>query len=150
MEGLILLIIEKGAFIILGTVVLCLLFYAIASKKIHRTMDISKDIEEKLKVDEDDVNVASGEINHIIVPDEVDIDDATLKSTQDVDCKKYSVEENSFVRNSTTSMEEVKEILQRDDDEVEKEAESNEDDPIKENNNEGVISKIFGSKKDEE
>ena len=33
---------------------------------------------------------------HIIVPDEVDVDDATLESTQNEECKKYEVDAEKF------------------------------------------------------
>ena len=126
--------------------VVCLVVYTKKMKsqnltEYNQVEELKKRIDE---LDDDNIDVTSKGTGKIIVPDIVDTNDATLKSTQKEECKEYTVGPKQKIEKTVIGKEEKTEIFENT--EIER-VEDKEDDPIKEH--EGLISKVL-NKKDEE
>lgn len=106
------------------------------SSEIDAVEDLKKRIDE-LDEDNVEVNTAQGG-GKIIVPDIVDPDESTRKSTQKEECKEYTVGPKQKIEKTVIGSNKQEEVFVNT--EIER-VEDSDDGPIKEN--EGFISKIL-------
>lgn len=110
----------------------------------NQVEDLKRRIEE---LDDDNVEVDSKKgTGKIIVPDRVDPEESTRKSTQKEECKVYEVKPKQKIEKTVIGTDKKDEVFENV--EIERvEDEEDDDNPIKENN--GILSKII-KKNDEE
>ena len=126
--------------------VVCLIDYTLKMKnqnltEYNQVEELKKRIDE---LDDDNVETTKKGTGKIIVPDIVDPDESTLKSTQKEECKEYVVGPKQKIEKTVIGKENKTEVFENT--EIER-VEDEEDDPIKEN--EGFISKILNNNDDE-
>ena len=105
-----------------------------------------QNIEEYNQVEDDNVETTVEGTGKIIVPDAVDPDDATRKSTQKEDCKVYTVGPKQKIEKTVVGSDEKTETFVNT--EIERVEDEKNDNPIKEE--ESLVEKILKNKKDEE
>lgn len=133
---------------ILSIVALCIIsLYTYKMKEqnlseYNNVEDLKRRIDE---LDDDNVDTDSTGTAKIIVPDIVDSNEATRKSTQKEECKEYTVGPKQKIEKTVIGEENKTETFVNT--KIER-VEDEEDNPIKEN--EGLISKILKNNKDEE
>ena len=109
----------------------------------NQVEDLKRRIEE---LDDDNVEVDSKKgTGKIIVPDRVDPDESTRKSTQKEECKEYEVKPKQKIEKTVIGSDKKDEVFENV--EIERVEDEENDNPIKENN--GILSKII-KKNDEE
>lgn len=109
----------------------------------NQVEDLKRRIEE---LDDDNVEVDSKKgTGKIIVPDRVDPDESTRKSTQKEECKEYEVKPKQKIEKTVIGSDKKDEVFENV--EIERVEDEEDDNPIKENN--GILSKII-KKNDEE
>ncbi|MBQ7410692.1 MAG: hypothetical protein IJW20_04855 [Clostridia bacterium] len=77
----------------------------------------------------DDISNGIDSSKKIMVPDNVDINDSTLKSTQDMDCKQYTVSTNNKITKTVIATENKNDNDLKD--AIISEEDNDDDDPIK-------------------
>ena len=97
------------------------------------------------KLDDDNITTSSQGTGKIIVPDVVDPDESTLKSTQKEECKEYTVGPKQKIEKTVIGKESKTEVFENT--EIERIEDEEDEGPIKEN--EGLISKILNNKDEE-
>ncbi len=109
----------------------------------NQVEDLKRRIDE---LDDDNVETTVEGTGKIIVPDAVDPDDATRKSTQKEDCKVYTVGPKQKIEKTVVGSDEKTETFVNT--EIERVEDEKNDNPIKEE--ESLVEKILKNKKDEE
>lgn len=139
------MIIVVGVILIIALCVISYYTYQMKEQNIseyNNVEDLKRRIDE---LDDDNVETNSTGTAKIIVPDIVDSNESTRKSTQKEECKEYTVGPKQKIEKTVIGEDSKTETFVNT--EIER-VEDEEDDPIKEN--EGLISKILKNNKDEE
>ena len=139
--------------VLLGVIVIVAACFAIAfytnQMKIQNLDEYNQVEDLKRRIDElddDNVETTAEGTGKIIVPDAVDPDDATIKSTQKEDCKVYDVAPKQKIEKTIIGSDEKTETFINT--EIERVEDEEDDNPIKEE--ESLVEKILKNKKDEE
>ncbi len=135
--------------LIISLLILCVCLVVYTRKMKNQNLTEYNQVEELKKrideLDDDNIDVTPKGTGKIIVPDAVDPDESTLKSTQKEECKEYTVGPKQKIEKTVIGKENKTEIFENT--EIERVEDEEDDDPIKEN--EGLISKILNNKDEE-
>ena len=127
--------------------IVCLVVYTLKMKtqnltEYNQVEDLNRRIDE---LDDDNITTSSQGTGKIFVPDVVDPDESTLKSTQKEECKEYTVGPKQKIEKTVIGKESKTEVFENT--EIERIEDEEDEGPIKEN--EGLISKILNNKDEE-